>query len=104
MPPSSESRQICPTSRANSSPEFSSTTSFRSSGSDSQTPWFMEIWNVVVPKRSWSGPSIWYCVSSWIFSAGMISQGISAPSTAPVESACGRSGTGMPTGWRRAPR
>ena len=59
---------------------------------------FIETWKVVVPNRFLSGPSIWYWVTSCNFSGGMISQGISAPSTAFVDSACGRSGTGMVTG------
>ncbi|MNC85996.1 hypothetical protein D3C83_16230 [compost metagenome] len=59
---------------------------------------FIDTWKVVVPKRMRFGPSIWKSVTSWILSGGMISQGMNAPSTTFFDSACGRSGTGMPTG------
>src|SRR5262249_49277884 len=98
MPALSELRQISPTRRSQSSPQALLKASLRSSGRASQRALFMETWNVVVPSRQLFSPSIWYFVESWSLSAGMISQGMSAPSTAWVVSACGRSLTGMGTG------
>jgi hypothetical protein len=58
MPKSSDLVQISPTSRHQASPDCDSKARFASAGRLSQRFWFIDTWNVVVPKRIRFGPSI----------------------------------------------
>ena len=62
-----------------------------------------------------AGNSLWNLVSSWTFTEGTTSQGMTQPSMVPLLSASGICGNGMPTGiaprdpsilvtWRVGPR
>ena len=102
MPNSSAPSQMSPTFACQSRPEASSKILRMSSGRPFQRSSLMMTENDVVPRRFPPGPSIWYFVCSWIFSGGMISNGISAPSTTFLASAAGISPTEVLTGF--APR